>query len=63
MIYRQVIANNGITFPLTLPKTIMTSDEMTDSQFASIIEKGLIQAKSDEALSAEEVFADLRKKV
>ena len=63
MTYRQVIANNGVPFSVSLPRTITTRDELTDSQFDSIMERGLMQAKSDDSRSAKDVFADLRKKV
>ena len=36
---------------------------MTDTQFDSIMERGLMQAKSDDSRLAKDVFADLRKKV
>ena len=63
MTYRQVIANNGVPFSVSIPRTITTRDEMTDTQFDSIMERGLIQAKSDDSRLAKDVFADLRKKV
>lgn len=63
MTYRQVIANNGVPFSVSIPRTITTRDEMTDTQFDSIMERGLMQAKSDDSRLAKEVFADLRKKV
>lgn len=63
MTYRQVIANNGVPFSVSIPRTITTRDEMTDTQFDSIMERGLIQAKCDDSRLAKDVFADLRKKV
>ena len=63
MTYRQVIANNGVPFALNLPKTIATRDKMTDSQFDSVMDEGLLQAKNDDSKTAKEVFADLRKRV
>ncbi len=63
MTYRQVIANNGVPFSVSIPRTITTRDEMTDTQFDSIMERGLMQAKSDDSRLEKDVFADLRKKV
>ena len=63
MTYRQVIANNGVPFSVSIPRTITTRDEMTDTQYDSIMERGLMQAKSDDSRLAKDVFADLRKKV
>ena len=42
MTYRQVIANNGVPFSVSIPRTITTRDEMTDTQFDSIMERGLM---------------------
>lgn len=63
MTYRQVIANNGVPFPLSLPKTIQTRDAIKDEQFDSIMGTGLMQAKADDSKVAKEVFTELRKKV
>ena len=63
MTYRQVIANNGIPFALNLPKTVETRDELSDAQFNSMMEKGLLQAKANESKPAKEVFANLRKRI
>lgn len=48
---------------MNLTKTIEARDVMTDSQFDSIMENGLMQAKADDSKSAEVVFSDLRKRV
>ena len=45
MTYRQVIANNGVPFSVSIPRTITTRDEMTDTQFDSIMERGLDAGK------------------
>ena len=59
----KVIANNGIPFALNLTKTIETRDEISDAQFDSMMEKGLLQAKANESKPAKEVFANLRKRI
>ncbi|MGN0426681.1 MAG: type II toxin-antitoxin system RelB/DinJ family antitoxin [Agathobacter sp.] len=63
MTYRQVIATNGVPFELKVSKAIPTRDTMTDSQFDSVMEKGIRQAKSDDSKAAQDVFAELRKRV
>ena len=63
MTYRQVIANNGIPFSLKLGKTITTRDELSDTQFNSMMNAGLTQAKADQSISVGEVFADLKKRI
>lgn len=50
-------------FALNLPKTIETRDELSDAQFNSMMEKGLLQAKANESKPAKEVFANLRKRI
>ena len=62
MTYRQVIAKNGIPFELKAAKAITSRDAMTDSQFDAIMEKGLMQAKSDDSRAAKDVFTELRKR-
>ena len=63
MTYRQVIATNGVPFDLKASRTIAARDTMTDAQFDTIMEKGLMQAKADDSKSVKDVFADLRKRV
>lgn len=42
---------------------IETRDELSDNQFNSMMEKGLLQAKANESKPAKEVFANLRKRI
>ena len=60
MTYRQVLQTTE--FFRFLPKTIETRDELSDAQFNSMMEKGLLQAKANESKPAKEVFANLRKR-
>ena len=62
-VFIDMIANNGIPFALNLSKTIETRDELSDAQFNSMMEKGLLQAKANESKPAKEVFANLRKRI
>lgn len=57
MYYRQIIAHNGIPFPLTLPATVPSRDEMTDAQFDEMMATGLKQAKEDDSFTIDEVFS------
>lgn len=63
MTYRQVIANNGVPFELKVSSKPVTRDVMVDAKFDMVMEKGFMQAKSDDSKSAKEVFVDLRKRV
>lgn len=62
MYYRQIIAHNGIPFPVTLPETVPVRDEMTDAQFDEMMATGLKQAKADDSFNVDEVFSDLKKR-
>lgn len=61
MAYRQVILHNGIPFPVTFPKKVDVREDMTDEEFDNMLESSLKQAKSGNAVTAEEAFASLRK--
>lgn len=62
MFYRQIIANNGIPFPVTLPKSVPVLDEMTDAQYNNMMKTGLEQAKRDDSFSVDEVFGRLERR-
>lgn len=59
MYYRQIIAHNGIPFPLTLPATVPARDEMTTVEFDKMMARGLGQAKDDDSFDVDEAFAEL----
>lgn len=59
MYYRQIIAHNGIPFPVTLSTSIMVRNEMSKAQFDSIMATGLEQAKADDSFDVDEVFTEL----
>ena len=63
MLYKQIIIKKGIPFSLSLSKDITTLDEMDTSAFNRVMEKGLMQAKNGESLSAEDVFNSLRREI
>ena len=60
MTYRQVIAHNGIPFPITIPRTINARDTMSKEAFDSMMKNGLEQAKKDESMNVDEFFEKLR---
>ncbi len=62
-LYKQIILTKSIPFSLSLPKEPVTLDSMTTEEFDSIMEKGLLQAKSDRSRPAADVFADLRREL
>lgn len=63
MLYRQIIDKNGIPFSLSLRTEMTTRDSMSAAEFDSMMEKGLAQAKADESVPAEDVFAELRRQI
>ena len=63
MLYKQIIMTKSIPFSLSLPKEPVTRDSMTSTEFDSIMETGLAQAKSDQSLPASDVFATIRQEL
>lgn len=61
MYYRQIIANNGIPFPVKLPATVPVLEEMTKEQYDQMMHIGLEQARNDESFDVDEVFAELER--
>lgn len=62
-LYKQIIMTKSIPFSLSLPKEPVALDSMTTEEFNSIIEKGLLQAKTDQSRPVADVFADLRQEL
>ena len=62
-LYKQIIMTKSIPFSLSLPKEPDTLDSMTTEEFNTMMEKGLLQAKTDQSRPASDVFADLRREI
>ena len=63
MLYKQIIMTKSIPFSLSLPKEPSTLDSMTTEEFNSIMEMGLLQAKSDQSRPVSDVITDSRQKI
>lgn len=63
MLYKQIILTKSIPFSLSLPKEPLTLDSMSATEFNTIMETGLTQAKSDQSRPVTDVFADLKRKL
>ena len=50
---------NGIPFPLTIPKELPTHENMDESTFNALMETGYLQAVRGETYSVAEVFEEL----
>ena len=61
MFYRQIILNNGIPFPLTIPKELPIHENMDESTFNILMETGYSQALRGETYSVAEVFEELER--
>ena len=61
MFYRQIIAHNGIPFPVTLPTDVPVRDELTTAQFNQMMATGLEQAREDDSFDVDEVFEELER--
>ena len=61
MLYKQIIMTKSIPFALTVTERPAARDEMTAAEFDAMMQRGLAQAKADDARLAADVFADLRR--
>ena len=61
MFYRQIILDNGIPFPLTIPKELPIHENMDESTFNTLMETGYSQALRGETYSVAEVFEELER--
>ena len=61
-LYKQIILTKSIPFSLSLPKEPPARDTMT-TEFSSIMQAGLSQAKADQSRPVSDVFADLRREL
>ena len=59
--YRQVIMRDGIPFSLDIPDKLITRDTLTKTEFDTMMQNGLSQAKRDDSVSVEEAFSQLKK--
>lgn len=63
MLYKQIIMTKSIPFSLSLPKEPVTLDSMTIEEFNSIMETGLLQAKSNQSRPVSDVITDIRREI
>jgi len=61
-LYRQIIMTNSIPYTLSIP-SLTTRDTMTESQFNTMMAKGLNEAKEGQGLSVDEAFAEINKSI
>ena len=61
MFYRQIILNNGIPFPLTIPNNVPVRENMNDNDFNLIMRTGYMQAAEGKSKDVDEVFDILEK--
>ena len=61
MTYRQVIMRGGVPFSLDIPDKLITRDTLTKTEFDTMMQNGLSQAKRDDSVSVEEAFSQLKK--
>ncbi len=63
MAYRQVILRDGVPFSLNLPARLATRDALTGEEYDTMMQTGLIQAKSGDSVSADEAFRQIRAEI
>lgn len=63
MAYRQVIMRDGVPFSLEIPDKIVTRDTLTKAEFDSMMQNGMVQAKSDDSFSVDDAFNQLKTRI
>lgn len=61
-LYRQIIMTGGVPYSLSIPK-IQTLDEMSQSQFDAMMQKGYDEALAEKGSSLEEAFDEINKEI
>ena len=60
-LYKQIIMTRSIPFSLSIPSEPVALDEMDETEFNAMMEKGYQQAVSGDAKPVKEAFAEIRK--
>ena len=60
MTYRQVIMRDGVPFSLDIPDKLVTRDSITNTEFDTMMQTGLSQAKRNDSVSVDEAFEQLK---
>lgn len=63
MTYRQVIMRDGVPFSLDIPDKLITRNTLTKVEFDAMMQNGLAQAKSDDSVSIDEAFRQLKAEI
>ena len=63
MAYRQVILKNGLPFRVDLSHSPVTMDCLSESEFHTMMAKGLEEAKADRSLPLKEAFDKIRAEI
>ena len=61
-LYRQIIMTGGVPYSLSIPK-IQTLDEMSQSQFDAMMQKGYDEALTEKGSTLEEAFDEINKEI
>ncbi len=59
MFYRQIIMNNGLPFPVTIPEKPFVRENMTDEEFDAMMTRGIKEANSTDLYDVDKVFDEL----
>lgn len=63
MTYRQVIMRDGVPFSLDIPDKFATKDSITQAEFDTMMQNGLVQAKRNDSVSVDEAFNQLKAEI
>ena len=63
MTYRRVIMRDGVPFSLDIPDKLATRDSITKTEFDTLMQTGLSQAKRNDSLSVDDAFNQLKAEI
>ena len=63
MAYRQVIMRDGVPFSLNISDKLITRDIIAATEFDTMMRTGLERAKSDDSISVDEAFNQLKTEI
>ena len=63
MTYRQVIMRDGVPFSLYIPNKLKKRNTLKKVEFDAMMQNGRAQAKSDDSVSIDEAFRQLKAEI
>ena len=63
LLYRQIIMNNGLPFPVSIPNMPIALEDMSKEEFDSMMKQGLEDAKQGRGMKLEDAVNEIREEL